>query len=280
MRHSTFAVAASVLILALSPPTLAQSASTTDPVRILVERLNLQKYKATIKGLTQFGDRRQSTNRNRAAIDWIEAELKSYGYTNAKRLAYEYIPRPQPSDRPSPNSTSAGPVRAVAGGRARGERAPTGVNIDPDKQPDAKLRALNMQPSTPGSREEVYCTKIGVTHPDEMYIVGAHTDGIGWGEAVNGDGSGAALVMELAPIFSSPDVQTDRSIRFILWNNEETGLNGSRAYVAQRQVLQGKEDLVGSGHYLEPKWLGVGQHDMMMFDHGILRAVRSAINEN
>ena len=105
-------------------------------------------------------------------------------------------------------------------------------------------------------------------------------DGIGWGEAVNGDGSGAALVMELAPIFNSPDVQTDRSIRFIIWNNEETGLNGSRAYVAQRQVLQGKEDPVGSGHYLEPKWLGMVQHDMMMFDHGILRAVRSAENEN
>ena len=48
-------------------------------------------------------------------------------------------------------------------------------------------------------------------------------DGIGWGEAANDDGSGTALVMELARIFSSPDVQTERSIRFALWNNEETG---------------------------------------------------------
>ena len=57
-----------------------------------------------------------------------------------------------------------------------------------------------------------------------MYIVGAHMDGHGWGEAANDDGSGTALVMELARIFSSPDVQTERSIRFALWNNEETGL--------------------------------------------------------
>jgi hypothetical protein len=78
--------------------------------------------------------------------------------------------------------------------------------------------------------------------------------------------------MELARIFSSPDVQTDRSIRFVLWNNEETGLNGARAYIAQRQALQGKESPAGSGRYPEPKWLGMIQHDMMMFDHGMPRA--------
>jgi hypothetical protein len=78
--------------------------------------------------------------------------------------------------------------------------------------------------------------------------------------------------MELARVFSAPDVQTDRSIRFALWNNEETGLNGARAYVAQRQALQGKEDPVGSGRYPEPRWLGMIQHDMMMFDHGMPNA--------
>ena len=97
-------------------------------------------------------------------------------------------------------------------------------------------------------------------------------DGIGWGEAANDDGSGTALVMELARIFSSPDVQTDRSIRFILWNNEETGLNGARAYVEQREALQGKESPAGSGKYPEPKWLGMIQHDMMLFDHGMPHA--------
>jgi len=123
-----------------------------------------------------------------------------------------------------------------------------------------------------GPREEVYCTKIGTTHPEEMYIVGAHMDGHGWGEAANDDGSGTALVMELARIFASPDIKTERSIRFVLWNNEETGLNGSRAYVAQRAALQGREEPAGSGQYPEPKWLGMIQHDMMLFDHGMPRA--------
>jgi Zn-dependent M28 family amino/carboxypeptidase len=146
------------------------------------------------------------------------------------------------------------------------------VNTNPDAQPDPKLRALNSQSATPGPRDEVYCTKIGTTRPDEMYIVGAHMDGHGWGEAANDNGSGTALVMELARIFSREDVQTDRSIRFALWNNEETGLNGANAYVQQRAALQGKEDPPGSGKYPEPKWLGMIQHDMMLWDHGMPRA--------
>jgi hypothetical protein len=151
-------------------------------------------------------------------------------------------------------------------------RARTGVNNDSLRQPDARLRALNAEPTSPGQRQQVYCTKVGSTRPDEMYIVGAHMDGHGWGEAANDDGSGTALVMELARIFSMPDVKTERSIRFILWNNEETGLNGARAYVAQRQALQGQESPAGSGRYPEPKWLGMIQHDMMLFDHGMPRA--------
>jgi Zn-dependent M28 family amino/carboxypeptidase len=105
-----------------------------------------------------------------------------------------------------------------------------------------------------------------------MYIVGAHLDGRGFGEAADDDGSGTALVMEVARVFSSADVVTERSIRFILWNNEETGHDGARAYVAQRAPLQGKEVPPGSGRYPEPKWFGVIQLDMMLWDHGMPRA--------
>src|SRR5215203_277340 len=64
-----------------------------DPVATLVGQLDLAKYKATIKGLTQFGDRRQGTERNRKALDWIEVQLKSYGCTNTERITYTYTPR-------------------------------------------------------------------------------------------------------------------------------------------------------------------------------------------
>jgi hypothetical protein len=150
-----------------------------------------------------------------------------------------------------------------------GNRVPTSVNRDPASQPDSGLRELNAQTTTPGPREEVFCTKIGIAHPDEMFIVAAHMDGHGFGEAANDDGSGTALVMELARVLSSPDVRTDRSIRFALWNNEETGLDGAAAYVAQRRARQGREQPAGSGKYPEPRWRGIIQHDMMLFDHGM-----------
>ncbi len=270
-RVIVVAIAAAVAAPAAVAVKAQEQAARNEAAVALVGRLDLEHYKATVKGLTQFGDRRQGTDRNRAAIDWIEAQLESYGCTNTGRLKYDYQP-PPPRTGPRPATPPQDPPRSVGGGRPRGHRARTGVNTDPMAQPDAKLRELNSQPSTPGAREQVYCTKVGSTRPDEMYIVGAHMDGHGWGEAANDDGSGTALVMELARVLSSPDVRTERSIRFILWNYEETGLNGSREYVEQRQALQGREDPPGSGRYPEPRWLGMIQHDMMMFDHGMPRA--------
>lgn len=249
-----------------------------DLVVNMVRQLDLEKYKATIKSLTEFGDRRQGTERNRRALDWIEAQLKSYGCTNTERLQFDYTqaPPPAPGAAPAPRRNVI-PSGGLGGGAGQGgstlfgKRAKTGVNTDPQLQANEKLRALNAEQTPVGTsqRENVYCTKIGKKNPDEMYIIGAHFDGIGFGEAANDNGSGTALVMELARIFSSPEIETDKSIRFVLWNNEETGLNGAYAYVAQRKDLQGIESPKGSGKYPEPKWLGMIQHDMMLWDHGM-----------
>jgi hypothetical protein len=78
-----FAIAICIVVIALCTPVFGQRAGdaspqaqgtlTADPVMTLVGRLDLESYKATIKALTQFGDRQQGTDRNRAALDWIEA---------------------------------------------------------------------------------------------------------------------------------------------------------------------------------------------------------------
>ena len=58
---------------AQTPQPPAQVAPENDSIKTLVSRLELERYKATLKGLAQFGDRRQGTDRNRAAVDWIDA---------------------------------------------------------------------------------------------------------------------------------------------------------------------------------------------------------------
>src|SRR5881394_1658389 len=85
----------------------ASADTAYDPVQPLVDRLDLERYKNTIKGLAQFGDRRQGTKRNRDAVDWIEAQLKQYGCQNVERVTYQYAPAPTGQ-------------RGAGGGRGRG----------------------------------------------------------------------------------------------------------------------------------------------------------------
>ena len=289
-----------LVALAAQQPQAPAAPAPVDDILTLVSRLELEKYKATLKGPTQFGDRRQGTQRNRDAVNWIQKQLESYGYTNAERITYDPpIPTrecgpsvPASVVKPAPPRQGGGGAAGAGGGGGRGggnagrglatgeggsrivgNRARTGVNCDPMAQPDERIRALNSGPIIPGPVDEVYVTKIGTKFPNEMYIIGAHMDGHGYNEAVNDDGSGTALVMELARVFADPNVETERSIRFALWNGEEGGLNGARAYVAQRQKLQGIESPAGSGKYPEPKWLAMIQHDMMMWDHGMPQPV-------
>ena len=277
MKHLMIAVsvAGSMALTAAAQQPAAPAAAAPDHARALVAQLDLARYKATIEGLTGFGDRREGTERNRNAVDWIEAQLKSYGCETG-RVSYDPenptgeppVPRaagrgrgqgPGAAAPRTPAGTPDDPFRRGAGNKGFGAR--TGVNRDPMAQPDETLRAINEGPIVPGKVDLVYCTKRGATRPGEMYIVGAHMDGIGYGAAANDDGSGTAIVMELARILNAPGVVTDVSIRFALWNGEEGGLKGARAYVAQRRELQGSPG--------EPTWLGMVQHDMMMFDHGM-----------
>ncbi len=254
-------------------------AQDENTIREMVSRLDLEQYKSVIKGLAQFGDRRQGTARNRRAVDWIEEQLQAIGCANTQRLHYIYDPEPRPprdrtqtSEQTDLTTSTGGKVgrngSGPGGAAIFGYRAPTGVNRDLMAQPDERIRDLNREEPTNGPRSQVYCTKVGTTRPEVMYIIGAHMDGHGVNEAINDDASGTALVMELARIFNSPDIETDVSIRFALWNNEETGLNGAYAYVEQRKDLQGVESPANSGIYPEPTWLGMIQHDMMLWDHG------------
>ena len=80
----------------------------------------------------------------------------------------------------------------------------------------------------------------------EQYVVlSAHMDHLGIGEPINGDriyngamdnGSGSALLLDLAAAFSQQKIKTRRSLLFVWVTAEEKGLLGSRYFAAQPTV--------------------------------------------
>ncbi|HET7041907.1 MAG TPA: M20/M25/M40 family metallo-hydrolase, partial [Gemmatimonadales bacterium] len=83
------------------------------------------------------------------------------------------------------------------------------------------------------------------THRDEAVLVGGHYDHLGFGPPVNGDSiyngaadnaSGVAGVLTLAEAAVRSNARTDRSLIFMAFGAEESGLLGSGAFV-QRPTL-------------------------------------------
>jgi Zn-dependent M28 family amino/carboxypeptidase len=75
--------------------------------------------------------------------------------------------------------------------------------------------------------------------PREVVMVGAHYDSVKKSPGATDNGAGVAIVLEQARILR--DKQFSYDIKFAFWNAEETGGNGSKAYV--KEALEKKEKL-------------------------------------
>lgn len=75
---------------------------------------------------------------------------------------------------------------------------------------------------------------------DEIVVIGAHLDSWDLGTGAIDDGAGVAIVMETMRLLKSLDLRPRRTIRAVLFTNEENGLRGGRAYAeAHRDELPG-----------------------------------------
>ena len=148
MRATVCAIVIGASFLQTQAPATSPAAPAGDPIKTIVGRLDLEKYKATIKGLTQFGDRRQGTERNREArrLDRSAAqELRLHEH----RAHHLYVHAARAAQRgrgarrggagaahgaaaPGAQARGGGNGDAAQGGRQpiRGVRARTGVNTD------------------------------------------------------------------------------------------------------------------------------------------------------
>jgi Zn-dependent M28 family amino/carboxypeptidase len=71
---------------------------------------------------------------------------------------------------------------------------------------------------------------VGRERPDEIVVVGGHLDAWDVGEGAHDDGAGCVQAIEALRLVQACGLVPRRTLRCVLWANEENGLRGARAY--------------------------------------------------
>ena len=79
----------------------------------------------------------------------------------------------------------------------------------------------------------------GSEYPDEIILVGGHLDSWDVGDGAHDDGAGCVQSMEVLRLFQQLDYKPKRTLRVVLFMNEENGLRGGRKY-AEMAALKGE----------------------------------------
>ena len=114
-------------------------------------------------------------------------------------------------------------------------------------------RAANVIADLPGRRKGVV-------------LLGGHLDSVANGPGINDNGSGSAVVLEIARQARRLHVRPKHGLRFAFWGAEELGLVGSTSYVNSLSTSQSSRildvinlDMVGSRNFGRIVYAGDGQ---------------------
>ena len=75
----------------------------------------------------------------------------------------------------------------------------------------------------------------GSTQPDEIVVIGGHLDSWDVGQGAHDDGGGCVMAIEAINVLRKLQMIPRRTIRVVLWNNEENGLAGGKAYAKEHE---------------------------------------------
>lgn len=100
---------------------------------------------------------------------------------------------------------------------ARGERVVVTLKMEARTHPDALSR-------------NVLAELVGREKPEEVVVLGGHIDSWDVGQGAMDDGGGSVAAWEVLRVLKRLGLQPRRTIRVVLWTNEENGLRGANAY--------------------------------------------------
>jgi Zn-dependent M28 family amino/carboxypeptidase len=115
------------------------------------------------------------------------------------------------------------------------------------------VETSNLIAETPGGRD------------DRVVLVGAHLDSVPEGPGINDNGSGSAVILEIALQMAELGIEPRNKVRFAWWGAEESGLVGSQFYVDGLSKRDIKDiavnlnfDMVGSPNFVRFVYDGNG----------------------
>lgn len=100
----------------------------------------------------------------------------------------------------------------------RGEKVTLTINMEAKSLPDAESR-------------NVIAEITGSEFPDEIIVMGGHIDAWDNGHGAMDDGGGCIAAWEALRLIKETGVRPKRTIRVVLWTNEENGLRGAEEYL-------------------------------------------------
>ena len=136
--------------------------------------------------------------------------------------------------------------------QSRGQKSTVRLQMDAKMFPEA-------------SSANVIAEVKGSERPDEIVVIGGHMDSWDVGQGAQDDGAGVVISMEAARILASLPMAPKRTIRVVLFTNEENGLRGGKAYAAsvspsERHVAAIEAD-IGAGI---PQWFSYKVPETML----------------
>lgn len=118
----------------------------------------------------------------------------------------------------------------------------------------------------------------GTEHPEEIIVVGGHLDSWDVGEGAHDDGTGCMQSIEVLRVLKKLGIRPKRTVRAVMFINEENGLKGGEEYAKQAE----KElELMGRKHILAiesdaggftPRGFSMSPPSDSLFDHAGVKA--------
>jgi carboxypeptidase Q len=132
----------------------------------------------------------------------------------------------------------------------RGERVVVRLELSAETLPDVPSR-------------NVVAESIGSEFPDEYVVLGGHIDSWDVGQGAMDDGGGCVAAWEAVRLIQRLGLRPRRTLRVVLWTNEENGLRGGTGYRDAHPGELGNHVLAieSDGGVFKPRGFGFGGSD-------------------